>query len=434
MQIANILVIMKNSIFLSSLLAVCVTCVAHADDVNVTSYKPTGDDTVNGNLNATSVDIGGSDSTVIIEGNLTANTFVMGGSYTIDVDVNGDVNCKEFKVSATNNYENSFNTGGNFTSKKVNISGSDAIISAKKITISPDDKWTKAALNLTNGSTLKAESIYFNVESNKKDYQFSILGGSTVNTDSLILSAAEGCKGELQILDSKLDNFESGSEEKGTLEIGANFAVNVSGSTEDSSTTIGMNTVVDGGTLNVEGYTAMSGITLNSGAVNISNSSSATYDSYEYAMDLGDITVENGTLSLEEAAIASDVTMNSGELNIIGDVETGALTLNGGTINFSADSTIDLGEENLILGDNVAITLNVNSLDNIEGVTLFKNSGNVSGLDKLSVTFRDATGAEKKAAVSFSNGSVVTGTVPEPTTATLSLLALAGLAARRRRK
>ncbi len=198
-----------------------------------------------------------------------------------------------------------------------------------------------------------------------------------------------------------------------------------------------MNTVIDGGSLKVQYYAEMDGITLNSGSIEIINYPDP-YASHikpvDSPIDLGDIIVNEGTFSLNEAAITSDVTMNSGKLNIIGDVETGALTLNGGTINFDADSTIDLGEENLILGDNVAITLNVDSLDNIEGITLFKNAGNVTGLDALTVTFVDATGAEKEAAVSFSNGSVVTGSIPEPTTATLSLLALAGLAARRRRK
>lgn len=147
------------------------------------------------------------------------------------------------------------------------------------------------------------------------------------------------------------------------------------------------------------------------------------------------IVLESGTLSLAEAALTeTSITMNGGSLNILNNVEVGALTLNDGTLNFSGDYVIDLGNEDLILGDNVAITLNVDSLDNIEGITLFKTTGNVTGLDELTVTFMDAAGAEKEAAVSFSNGSVVTGSIPEPTTSTLSLLALAGLAARRRRR
>ncbi len=82
----------------------------------------------------------------------------------------------------------------------------------------------------------------------------------------------------------------------------------------------------------------------------------------------------------------------------------------------------------------VSITLSEDSLDNIEGVTLFKTTGGVTGLADFTVTFVDATGAEKKAAVSYNNGSVVTGAISEPTTTTLSLLAMAGLVARRRRK
>ena len=140
---------------------------------------------------------------------------------------------------------------------------------------------------------------------------------------------------------------------------------------------------------------------------------------------------------MEEAAIVSDVTMNGGTLDILSDVSTGALTLTGGTLNFSGVYTIDLGGEELILGDNVAITLSVDSLDDmdIEGITLFENTGAVTGLEELTVTFEDATGSKKTASVSYNNGSLVTSAaVPEPTTATLSLLALAGLAARRRRR
>ena len=78
--------------------------------------------------------------------------------------------------------------------------------------------------------------------------------------------------------------------------------------------------------------------------------------------------------------------------------------------------------------------MSVDSLDNVEGLTVFAEAGNVKGLDKLSVTLVDATGTEKEMAVSYNrDGSVVTSTIPEPTTATLSLLALAALAARRRR-
>ena len=349
---------MKNSIFLRSLLAVCVTCVAHADD---SQYKG---EYIDGNHETGAVVLANQEATVT--GELSINT-------------------------------------------------------------------TSSFPNMVINSTLKAGSISYNGQSHFDNGKKFLVSGSSVETESFKVAADEVTPSEIYFLDSRLTPSNGGTT--GSFEIGANITASVMGTSNDSASNISMNTEVKGGSLNVQGYATMNGITLNGGAVNVVNKANSDFNisKIDSPIDLGNITVENGTLSLEEAAISSDVTMNSGELNIIGDVETGALTLIGGTLNFSANSTIDLGGEGLILGDNVAITLNVDSLDNIEGVTLFKTTGNVTGLDALTVTFVDATGAEKEAAVSFSNGSVVTGTIPEPATATLSLLALAGLAARRRR-
>ncbi|MBQ2814947.1 MAG: PEP-CTERM sorting domain-containing protein [Akkermansia sp.] len=350
---------MKKSIFISSLLAVCVTCAAHADD---SQYRG---EYIDGNHETGAVVLENQEATVT--GELSINT-------------------------------------------------------------------TSSFPNMVINSTLKAGSISYNGQSRFDNGKMFLVSGSSVETEGFKVAADEETPSEIYFLDSRLTPSNGGTT--GSFEIGANITASVMGTSKDSASAISMNTEVNGGTLNVQGYAAMNGITLNNGAVNVVNKANSDFgiSKINSPINLGNITVENGILSLEEAAIVSDVTLNSGKLNIIGDVETGALTLNGGTINFDADSTIDLGEENLILGDNVAITLNVDSLDNIEGITLFKNAGNVTGLDALTVTFVDATGAEKEAAVSFSNGSVVTGSVPEPTTATLSLLALAGLAARRRRR
>lgn len=374
---------MKNSIFLSSLLAVCVTCLAQAEDVvqegvyEITSAGTTT--TIDGNLTANFLRIdAGINSTLVVKG---------------DTVINSDRDCPK---------------------------GSDGLYNSN---------------SLASGSTIETNSLTVNYDTNHAFSKgFSIQG--TLKTDSFIVNSTD--KSTCSVTITNGGSLESLSSDKGTLKIGENVKLTVGNESSSASGSIRhMNTVIDGGSLKVRYYAAMDGITLNSGSIEIINypdPDKSHIKPVDSPIDLGDIIVNEGTFSLNEAAIVSDVTMNSGKLNIIGDVETGALTLNGGTINFDADSTIDLGEENLILGDNVAITLNVDSLDNIEGITLFKNAGNVSGLDELTVTFMDASGTKKEAAVSFSNGSVVTGTIPEPTTATLSLLALVGLAARRRRK
>ena len=101
------------------------------------------------------------------------------------------------------------------------------------------------------------------------------------------------------------------------------------------------------------------------------------------------------------------ITLEEGSLHVKGTVTTGALTLNGGQLNFSAGSVLDLNGEDLILGENVAITLKVDSLDNIEKVSLFKSTGNVFGVDKGTVTFVDSTDTEKEVEVIFSNGYAI---------------------------
>ncbi|MBQ3240749.1 MAG: PEP-CTERM sorting domain-containing protein [Akkermansia sp.] len=90
--------------------------------------------------------------------------------------------------------------------------------------------------------------------------------------------------------------------------------------------------------------------------------------------------------------------------------------LGGFTTPGAADQTFAIGSGN---SGNARETFN----GQIAGLTIFTSSSVISGVD-------DITAHMGTTAPSL----VVTPAVPEPTTATLSLLALAGLAARRRRK
>ncbi len=153
-----------------------------------------------------------------------------------------------------------------------------------------------------------------------------------------------------------------------------------------------------------------------------------------------DLVVQGGKVSVLDNCTASlsDVTMNGGELFIRGDIKTGALTLNEGalTFDFSYGRTplLDLGGNDLVIGDDVSITLNVKNMEEVaDEYVLFTNLGETSGLDSLEIELVSLDDNQTKTVrASYSNGAVVL--IPEPTTATLSLLALAGLAARRRRK
>lgn len=92
--------------------------------------------------------------------------------------------------------------------------------------------------------------------------------------------------------------------------------------------------------------------------------------------------------------------------------------------------------------ENVQIVLKVDDsvLENPTGITLdlFRGSSTVSGLEEATYVLSNEDGTVmKEVSVSSAGGSSIIisgGAVPEPTSATLSLLALAGLASRRRRK
>ncbi len=132
--------------------------------------------------------------------------------------------------------------------------------------------------------------------------------------------------------------------------------------------------------------------------------------------------VDGGSLTLDGGMMA-DLLMTDGTITVNGYVETGDLTLTGGNLIFNEGALINLNGSDLVV-DGATITLVLNEGSELaDNYTLFVNSGNVSTVE---VNVVNAQGE--------SLGSVKTEAIPEPTTATLSLLALAALAARRRRK
>lgn len=94
-------------------------------------------------------------------------------------------------------------------------------------------------------------------------------------------------------------------------------------------------------------------------------------------------------------------------------------------------ATYDIVQKEILLSDTVSITLKVDSLAEITGdYTLFENVGAESaGTQRFQVTFVDAANNMQSGKINYSDGKI-TATIPEPTTTTLSLLALAALVVR----
>ena len=170
-----------------------------------------------------------------------------------------------------------------------------------------------------------------------------------------------------------------------------------------------------------------------------------------------DIYMEDGELTATDGSTFANITAREGVITISGTVNiTGELILGNATMvsTFSANSTegkvvvnlldaksgISMTDiKNLALGDDVVFNVMVDSLDELDAndtLTIFNLKENETVKISQQITVTDKDGNEKVVTYTDKgNGSVtVNAVVPEPTTATLSLLALAALAARRRRK
>lgn len=151
------------------------------------------------------------------------------------------------------------------------------------------------------------------------------------------------------------------------------------------------------------------------------------------------INMTGGTLVAEAGSEIAGISATGGDILVEGDFTmTGDLMLDGDAelIFADADYTIDLGKYDVVFTGNSSIALTLGDAD-ISEVVLFTGAkeDTYSG---YKVALLDEEGNSTGTAVLEYNedGTVTLGAaaVPEPTTATLSLLALAALAARRRRK
>ena len=144
--------------------------------------------------------------------------------------------------------------------------------------------------------------------------------------------------------------------------------------------------------------------------------------------------LQGGKFSLQEAATISDVTMQSGTFMVLGNAQTGDLTLNAGDIIFSENTHLDLngGVLHCDSGVNISLTVdNINQLGN--KIVLFENVSSASVLpDDFTVTVSDKTDSISLN-VTMQGGAIVLN-IPEPVTTSLTACGLALLLMRRRRK
>lgn len=172
----------------------------------------------------------------------------------------------------------------------------------------------------------------------------------------------------------------------------------------------------------------------------------------------GEIFMDGGTFTMENGAVAGGLTATSGTIYLNGDVTfTSAvvlgfpisaatlMTLSGEsdalTLYINQGSTINADELTVGNGTSIAVILNEGETYE-EGMELFTVTGSdtatvnaiESALGKNVTVYNNGDIESEGIVLENAVGSITTAVVPEPATATLSLLALASLAMRRRRK
>ncbi len=234
---------------------------------------------------------------------------------------------------------------------------------------------------------------------------------------------------------------------KDSVTIGSRWDGSTTGSIGENVTDVNVNgtlTVSDGATLANSGNIAVSGkLTVNKGTVGNGGvitvaGEGAKVELNSEAVITSDIIVgSGGTVDVGNRPnlTASDITVQAGGTLDLSDTLTlgsGSLTLDSGSTLIMANRTVDFSGS-LTLGENVTIDLSWCAADSFApGINLFSGVSNEDWVD-TQVTIKLADNAEIYGWLKLTDSGAVR-LVPEPTTATLSLLALAGLAARRRRK
>ena len=298
----------------------------------------------------------------------------------------------------------------------------------------------------------------------QSDYVDAQTGAVTATTGSINLNG--------QYLGATFDIAQSA--ENGSIKLNGSMAVNevnqtagtINVAAKASMTASSVNVggtfnVAEGGVLNAGVITVTEGGTLiNNGAITGSSAAMvgdelaalanedmliviAGGSMENYGETDKDILVQDGgTLTLGENASVAGVEITGGNINVNGDVTvSGALTLTGGTVTFMEDAVITLadGVEVVIEGASIVVNLSDASLDSLKNggtYTLFDTSADLEEINGTTMIFVGESGETVTHNVNYAGEGAVelAPVVPEPTTATLSLLALAGLAARRRRK
>ncbi len=287
---------------------------------------------------------------------------------------------------------------------EVNVTVAD---SSSSLNISSHDFYMHDGATLNNSGTVVIDTNYVvNIMANGEPFKAAntthIEGGQIINNAG----------GKIEVVNE--------------LELQNNSSVTNNGTISASEITLkGEATLTNSGTIKSDKWFNLED------AAQATNS--GTIDSRIWMEDNSSLTLETGSETLQLLYVGYTSTLNiDGDVSMKGGLNTDYAT--AAEIVFTLGSSIDLGGNALTLDpDLIKLVLVVDgTVDENTTVTaqsLFTNydEDNSTISDSMVVYLRGSDGSQ----VTTTLGAI---TVPEPTTATLSLLALAALAARRRRK
>lgn len=373
----------------------------------------------------TIINISGNTGSVSFSGN---NTDGSGGAIRSDGKLNI---CNNGNVSFTSNAVNKANGNwggaiymGVSTENALNISGNDSVEFRGNYLYKPQSTYVPEA-------TVRLNSIY-QKGTNQANYISAKTGGSVVFYDAIHTESA-GSKASYELNADYQDANGATQKAGGTIKFSGKYVQQdlsafvdaVGDETGSLTSTLAANTTLHNGTLSIEDKAVLqtknltinggSQLTLMDGTFEALTGGSLLFKEGSMVSATGSNTLNAQSITFENNTTFTLMLSESNKANALINLSTSNLSFTLGTINFvGVDSLSDGNYLIFALGDSQLSSMNWNT----EGIT-------VNGLSEGDTFVWNEDGT----ALYLSHQSI-----PEPTTATLSLLALAGLAARRRRK
>lgn len=366
-----------------------------------------------------------------------------------------------YNSSATKEEHSSFTQNGNGIINLSGVFGRNDASSASKwaaVYFDINQNGAEGTINLNNGATMSAGDIV-----QTADATLNLKGNAQMTAQSINQSAGS-------IVVEANAQLQAGTLNAGviTQSAGADGDVNASIQASNVTLTNGTlstegDTVTNSGALVVEKLVVNSGVFVNDGSIKALASQadaarimlSGNGTDFAIVINGGDfrnygncdenILVDGGTLTLKDATVDGEVVVNAGTVNVTSNSTLTSLTLDADAVlNVSEGAIVTLTEaDGLTIADGatIMVTVSTEMLENLDDQEFTLFSGNVSNLTNANIVFTDNNEEteDKQANISLgsTSGSIKvdsTVAIPEPATATLSLLALVGLAARRRRR